>query len=45
MEIIVRRAKERKEEEEKRFIEQQQAANLKLKKLEAEMFANVSGRF
>ena len=42
MDIIIQRAKERKEEEEKRFNEQQQAANLKLKKLEAAMEANVS---
>ncbi len=37
----MQRAKERKEEEEKRFIEQQQAASLKLQKLEAEIRANV----
>lgn len=37
----MQRAKERKEEEEKRFEEQKQAAQIKLKKLEASMFANV----
>lgn len=42
MEIIIQRARERREEEEKRYQEQLQlAANLKLKKLDERILAEV----